>query len=108
MHLIAQILFYHTADFSTVFEQIMCNLNETGLCFLTRFQIIFQWICFFTHYLLADSNECTSGNFQCDANAGCSNYVGSYLCTCQKGYTGDGKTCQGKNVTKQVSFKLKT
>ena len=32
----------------------------------------------------------------CDENASCTNNNGSYGCTCKQGFTGDGKTCQGK------------
>ena len=29
----------------------------------------------------------------CDANAECSNTIGSFSCSCNPGYTGDGTTC---------------
>ena len=32
----------------------------------------------------------------CSSNANCSNSVGSFQCSCQSGYTGDGRACQGK------------
>ena len=34
--------------------------------------------------------------YVCDSNANCSNTRGSYICNCRAGYTGDGKTCQGR------------
>ena len=41
---------------------------------------------------------------QCDKNASCTNNNGSYDCTCMQGFTGDGKTCQGKPfVSKRLS-----
>ena len=40
----------------------------------------------------------------CDENASCTNNNGSYDCTCKQGFTGDGKTCQGKPfVSKRLS-----
>jgi hypothetical protein len=41
----------------------------------------------------SDINECSAPIPACDANAICSNAVGSYSCTCNEGYEGDGKTC---------------
>ena len=42
-------------------------------------------------YLVPDIDECSSEN-NCQVNATCTNTVGSYNCTCQKGYGG----CPGK------------
>ena len=44
-----------------------------------------------------DKNECNTGSYECDVNADCVNTAGSYTCVCKQGYTGDGKTCSGKN-----------
>ena len=50
--------------------------------------------------LFADIDECASGANGCiSGRAKCSNTFGSYICTCNDGYTGDGKTSclsQGK------------
>ena len=43
-----------------------------------------------------DIDECSASSPVCDSNANCSNTRGSYICTCKSGYTGDGKTCQGR------------
>ena len=42
-----------------------------------------------------DENECETGNHECHLNADCNNTVGSYTCTCQEGYFGDGFQCAG-------------
>ena len=42
-----------------------------------------------------DADECTNGNHDCAANATCTNTVGSFYCTCQSGFSGDGNTCTG-------------
>ena len=38
-------------------------------------------------------DECSQGTNNCDANAICSNTNGSYTCSCNEGYEGDGFTC---------------
>jgi hypothetical protein len=42
-----------------------------------------------------DTNECQP-NSPCHSNATCNNTQGSYICTCDSGYSGDGFTCNGK------------
>ena len=42
-----------------------------------------------------DLDECTTGSHSCDVNSVCQNTVGSYKCSCNAGYTGDGKPCNG-------------
>ena len=44
-------------------------------------------IAFFS--LLLDINECSTNAHNCDANAFCSNFEGSYNCTCSPGYSGN-------------------
>jgi ficolin len=41
-----------------------------------------------------DVDECTSGTDTCDANATCSNTMGSYTCACNPGWLGDGRLCR--------------
>ncbi|CAH3133263.1 unnamed protein product [Porites lobata] len=40
-----------------------------------------------------DLDECTTGSHACDVNSVCQNIMGSYKCSCNAGYTGDGKPC---------------
>ena len=47
-------------------------------------------------FFFLDIDECAASPPVCDINANCSNTRGSYICTCRAGYTGDGKTCQGR------------
>ena len=46
---------------------------------------------------VADINECIEGTSDCSADAVCNNIKGSYNCTCKPGYSGDGRTCEGKS-----------
>ena len=50
--------------------------------------VYFQ-MAFFTH---ADIDECNTN--PCHPNATCNNTGGSYICTCDTGYTGNGTTCR--------------
>ena len=42
--------------------------------------------------ILADLDECVYDS-DCDLNAVCENTEGSYTCTCNYGYQGDGMDC---------------
>ena len=44
----------------------------------------------------ADVNECTRGMDSCHSHATCHNTPGSYTCTCNTGFTGNGISCTGK------------
>ena len=46
--------------------------------------------------LSTDVNECSASPSVCHVNASCQNNLGSYVCSCNTGFTGDGKTCIGK------------
>ena len=45
---------------------------------------------------LLDIDECAEQS-PCDGNAVCTNTPGSFACTCNDGYSGDGMTCTGQN-----------
>ena len=50
--------------------------------------------------LRADINECGSIDLNnCDENAQCTNTDGSYTCSCNTGYVGDGVSCTSKLAT---------
>ena len=42
-----------------------------------------------------DIDECASKSHDCNMFATCSNTMGSYTCTCNSGYQGDGRQCIG-------------
>ena len=43
-----------------------------------------------------DIDECTLGLNNCDDNATCTDTEGSFFCTCNVGYTGDGVNCTSR------------
>ena len=45
---------------------------------------------------LLDIDECQNSSHGCNENATCVNTTGHFNCTCNPGYTRDGKTCSGK------------
>jgi len=48
--------------------------------------------------LTLDIDECETNVDNCDqVNGNCSNTEGSFECTCNVGYTGDGIDCEGKS-----------
>ena len=46
---------------------------------------------------IPDIDECTIETDGCDTNAACNDIDGSYTCTCNEGYTGDGYECSGES-----------
>ena len=50
----------------------------------------------FTYF--ADNDECTLGTHNCHGNATCTNTDGSFTCSCNIGYTGNGVTCGGMEM----------
>ena len=54
-------------------------------------------VCFFSYvYDFTDINEC-KGNHSCHVNASCMNTLGSHVCQCHAGYTGNGRNCTGES-----------
>lgn len=71
------------------FAYVVMDSLETVLAVKVRFYFVYI---LFT-IIIADINECDSS--PCDTNAECENTDGSFVCTCNIGYSGDGFTCQG-------------
>lgn len=62
-----------------------CVIFAIGKYMYWALMIIKEWF-------FSDIDECSSSNV-CHSNAMCNNTVGSYICKCNPGYTGDGKNC---------------
>ena len=59
----------------------------------------------FSIYIVhADINECYSMD-PCNDNATCTDTLGSFICTCNNGFTGDGLTCQS-NVIRVLLIRI--
>ena len=59
-----------------------------------------------TLFSVKDFDECEVHQDDCGQHATCVNTDGSFYCTCNDGYDGDGRTCEGKILI--VSFNIKT
>jgi len=44
---------------------------------------------------MKDIDECLTNNGGCDVNAFCTNFQGSFNCTCKTGYERNGFNCEG-------------
>ena len=55
--------------------------------------------------IFPDIDEC-SISAPCDTNAQCLNTPGSYNCSCNSGYTGNGTHCTGSNTFGLLTFIL--
>ena len=58
----------------------------------------------FEFHIIIDINECLS--HPCDSNATCLNTIGSFICTCNEGFTGDGSQCDGESLINSVTLRL--
>ena len=57
--------------------------------------IVWTTVSAFSFYI-ADVDECADPTLNnCDADAACTNTVGSFICACNSGFSGDGTTCSG-------------
>lgn len=48
-------------------------------------------------FLITDINECLRDNGGCDPDAACINTMGSFQCSCDEGFSGNGFTCRGNS-----------
>ena len=49
-------------------------------------------------FLHADIDECAYYADCCHGDATCTNTEGSFTCSCNEGFTGDGKQCEGMDA----------
>ena len=53
-----------------------------------------------------DVNECTNGTHNCDDDATCQNHIGSFNCSCNSGYDGNGTTCFGMTFIEMLCIQF--
>ena len=61
---------------------------------------------FIHHYIfisVIDVDECRNQTHNCSSNASCTNTAGSYDCTCDPGFSGDGIKCAGTTLVAEPS-----
>ena len=75
-----------TTDTSTHYPSYVQSTSATDDCSYTDTLTD----CFCCH---VDIDECETGNDNCHENAQCTNTEGSFICSCNPGYTGDGIEC---------------
>ena len=72
----------------------MIMVNTLAMVYII--DIIFYYsTLYYTSVFLIDINECTEDTHSCDGNASCTNIIGSYNCSCNFGFEGDGLNCTG-------------
>ena len=89
----------------------LCRYGPDAHVLLITLRIYIFFITFFLlfyNYFLRyeDVDECTSQTHDCPANGVCTNVEGSFQCECRSGFTGDGKTCDGRSRDKIVAYLL--
>eukprot|EP00794_Sanderia_malayensis_P007256 gene7256-8064_t len=65
-------------------DGINCKGRQgNGICVLICYNVV----------VISDVDECSFGIHSCHQKAACNNLKGSYYCTCETGYTGNGYSC---------------
>ena len=64
-------------------------------CAFSIDSILAELLCFL-YPMTADINECEMETDNCDDNATCTDTIGSFNCTCNHGYDGDGVNCSSE------------
>ena len=57
----------------------------------------------FTSIFHTDMDECINDMNNCAEQAMCNNNDGSFICTCNTGYSGNGATCSGKLTNTSIA-----
>jgi len=53
--------------------------------------------------LHADIDECERGTDNCHVNAICTDVIGSFVCTCNSGFEGNGVNCTSKRFLRTIA-----
>ena len=71
---------------------LWCKIVKNDIFYKTEIFYLFS-----SHLFISDIDECAqAADNNCDlTNGACANTAGSFTCTCNDGYTGDGTSCTG-------------
>ena len=86
------------AFYTPQFVQSLTRRHQVRIPFNLRLQALISL------FNKSDIDECPADTSPCDANADCTNTDGSFSCTCKKGFTGDGVSCQGRGEYRYYAF----
>ena len=76
--------------------ELLAQVFLNTLCLCLWHDEFYSWSTFWTSStLILDIDECTTDGHDCSDNGQCTNTMGSFSCSCNNGYTGNGKTCTG-------------
>lgn len=73
-----------------------CSLQVINVTMVIRRVRVSLLTCSFHTLLTLDVDECLSNLDNCSNNATCTNTIGSFNCSCNRGYQGNGTTCIGE------------
>ena len=90
-----------------VCRSVSWSSNDTGNCWIENLhrgiiEDVIEKCMFIFFFISLDINECL--NSPCHSNGICTNTPGSFLCSCQSGFTGDGFFCGGRFMCTFLSF----
>ena len=77
--------------------KLQCYMYISALEYYIHGIVIQNMVRVHCNHYISDIDECRLGTDDCDDNAKCDNTPGSFECTCNEGYSGDGKNCDGKS-----------
>ena len=86
------------------FNKISCVAFKLRLPNKTHFVLLIVINGLFS--FLTDLNECSRDKYYCHQVAGCTNYRGSFNCTCDQGYFGDGFECFNYVYASMIRYKI--
>ena len=61
-----------------------------------------HFLLFFCSLCYSDIDECINGSHDCHQHAICVNAAGHFNCSCQAGFTGNGRLCQGNSSPRSI------
>ena len=86
-------------DSQEVGRIVKVNTKLPSICYTNKLSLKIIILVVSSSNSFLDIGECTNGSHNCHSNATCNNIVGSFICSCDGGFTGNGTYCEGSNKT---------